>query len=380
MQFRWLARSAVVVSAVGILTAGCGPASPNTQTRSQTEQTLRERVLTASIETEPNFVAALAPISGLGATDYWQRMFSAFLDLYDGDDRPLPYLAEALPVLNTETWTVFPDGKMETRYRLKPNLVWHDGVPLTASDFVFTFDNATPSNGFRTGIAPFSAMESVTATDDRSLSIRWKSPYPDAGVLLQGATRFGLVPLPRHILESTFASGVLQTIQESPYWDREFVGAGPFKLDRWELGSFIEATAFDQHALGRPKIDRIRLLFMTDQNTAFANVLAGATDVALNSIRFEHFVQLKNEWASNRQGTAGVNTVSLSVAQFQHRPDYANPKAILDVRVRRAFTHAVDRQTFSETIWAGELAVWDTIFNPRAAYYPAIDRVISKYP
>jgi len=351
-----------------------------TQGNSQSSAPPRERVLTASIEGEPNFIAALAPAAGLAATDFWQRMFNAFLDIYDGDDHPQPYLAEALPVLNTDSWIVNPDGTMETRYRLKPNLVWHDGSPLTADDFVFTFQNATPAAGFRTGIVPFSQMDNVAAPDDRTLIIHWKSVYPDAGVLLQGATRFGLVPLPRHILESTFAGGVAQTIQESPYWSREFVGAGPYKLDRWELGSFIEATAFDQHVLGRPKIDRIRLLFMNDQNTAFANMLAGETDVALNSISFEQEVQLKREWASSQRGTAGLNTVSLSAAQFQFRPDIVSPKAILDVRVRRALAHAFDRQTFSETIWAGELAVLDTIFDPRTSYYPSIDRMTQKYP
>jgi peptide/nickel transport system substrate-binding protein len=275
---------------------------------------------------------------------------------------------------------VFPDGTMETRYRLKPNLVWHDGVALTAHDFAFTFQHATPGVGFRTGIVPFNQMESVTAPDDRSLVIRWKSLYPDAGVLLQGATRFGLVPLPRHILEQTFVGAVPQTIQESPYWDREFVGAGPFKLERWDLGSSLEASAFDQHVLGRPKIDRIRLLFMKDQNTAFANILAGSTEAALNSITFEHVVQLKREWGASQKGTAGVNTVSLTAAQFQHRPEYANPRAVLDARVRRAFAHAVDKKTFSDTIWAGELAVADSIFDSRTRYYPTIERAIAKYP
>jgi peptide/nickel transport system substrate-binding protein len=369
-----------VLISVAMLVASCAPAGSSAQPTNQTSGVPRERVVTASIETEPNFIAGLAPASGLAATDFWQRIFNAYLDLYDGDDQPQPYLAEALPQLNTASWVIFPDGTMETHYRLKSNLVWHDGAPLTAHDFVFTYQHATPAVGFRTGIAPFNQMEGVTASDDRSLTIRWKNLYPDAGVLLQGATRFGLVPMPRHLLEQTFVGAVPQTIQESPYWDREFVGAGPFKLARWELGSFLEATAFDQHVLGRPKIDRIRLMFMKDQNTAFANMLAGSTDVALNSIRFEHAVQLKREWASSQKGTAGLHTVSLTTAQFQHRPDYANPRALLDVRVRRAFAHAFDKQTFSETIWAGELAVQDTIFDPRSRYYPTIERAITKYP
>ena len=34
---------------------------------------------------------------------------------------------------------MLPDGRMETGYRLKPNLKWQDGAPLTADDFVFAY-------------------------------------------------------------------------------------------------------------------------------------------------------------------------------------------------------------------------------------------------
>ncbi|HEY3118642.1 MAG TPA: ABC transporter substrate-binding protein, partial [Chloroflexota bacterium] len=372
-------RALILICLAATITS-CAPSGPSTQGSQSASAAPREHVLTVSIETEPSFIAGLAPIAGLAATDFWQRFFNAFLDIYDGDDHPQPYLAEALPALNTDTWTVFPDGKMETRYHLKPNLVWHDGAPLTADDFVFTFQNATPAAGFRTGIIPFTLMESVTAPDARTVVIRWKSVYPDANILPQGATRFGLVPLPKHILESTFAGANAQAIQESPYWAHEFVGAGPFKVDRWELGSYLEAAAFDQHALGRPKIDRIRLMFISDQNTAFANMLAGSTDVALNSMNFDQEVQLSREFAANQKGTAGVSTVSVSAAQFQHRPEYANPKGVLDVRVHKAMAHAFDKQTFSDVVWAGQLAVIDSIFDPRTSFYPTIDKAITKYP
>ena len=72
--------------------------------------------------------------------------------------------------------------------------------------------------------------------------------------------------------------------------------------------------------------------------------------------------------------------MSLTAAQFQHRAEYANPRAVLDARVRRAFAHAVDKKTFSDTIWAGELAVADSIFDSRTRYYPTIERAITKYP
>src|SRR5687767_759382 len=66
-----------------------------------------------------------------GGIDLVLVVYNATLDTRDDQGAPIPYLAESLPRLNTESWRVFPDGRMETSYRLKPNLVWHDGTPLT---------------------------------------------------------------------------------------------------------------------------------------------------------------------------------------------------------------------------------------------------------
>src|SRR5579871_4049316 len=270
----------LAVLALVVLVAGCAPSttSPSTPPGQASPAPAQQRVLTASIALEPGFIAGLAPIPARNATDFYQRIFNAFLDLYDDHERPLPYLAEALPALNTDTWQVFPDGTMQTSYHLKPNLVWHDGAPLVADDFVFSFEVSAPSNGFRTSVVPYTMMDSVTAPDDRTVVIHWKSIYADAGVLL-GDARFGLVPLPRRILEDAYKQGV-DAFQSSLYWTQEFVGAGPYKLDHWEIGSYIDAVAFDQHVYGRPKIDRIRLVFVTDPNTSIANLLSGSTDVA----------------------------------------------------------------------------------------------------
>src|SRR5579871_5498264 len=206
----------LAVLALVVLVAGCAPSttSPSTPPGQASPAPAQQRVLTASIALEPGFIAGLAPIPARNATDFYQRIFNAFLDLYDDHERPLPYLAEALPALNTDTWQVFPDGTMQTSYHLKPNLVWHDGAPLVADDFVFGYEIATPSNGFRTGLAPYTLMDSVTAPDDRTIVIHWKSIYPDASVLLVGDVKFGLVPMPRHLLEQTFSQGV-EAIQNS---------------------------------------------------------------------------------------------------------------------------------------------------------------------
>src|SRR5207245_1539 len=106
--------------------------------------------------------------------------------------------------------------------------------------------------------------------------IRWRGTYPDAGSLVDG----DLDPLPRHLLETALRAvetdpGSLESFLAQPFWTREYVGAGPYRLDRWEPGSLFQASAFDGHALGRPRIDRIVLRIMADENTVFSTVLAG---------------------------------------------------------------------------------------------------------
>src|SRR5205085_2800972 len=174
-----------------------------------------------------------------------------------------------LPQLNTDSWKVFPDGTMETTYRLRPNLVWHDGAPLTADDWVFSRQVYNNPEVGQASSVPFKAIANVEASDERTILIHWNQPYAAAGALqsLGQSGPIGLPPLPRHLLSAALESGA-QALINSPYWTMEYVGLGPYKLDRWESGAFMEVSAFDRHALGAPKIQRIKVQFMSDPNAA----------------------------------------------------------------------------------------------------------------
>jgi oligopeptide transport system substrate-binding protein len=98
------------------------------------------KVLTIEVRAEPASVARKALSSGIGTSfATTQRLFNAYLGIMDAQGNPQPYLADALPTLNSPDWQVFPDGQMETTHRLKPNLTWQDGAPLTTDDFVFAW-------------------------------------------------------------------------------------------------------------------------------------------------------------------------------------------------------------------------------------------------
>ena len=116
-----------------------------------------------------------------GPAQATKRALNAYLALTDAAGEDRPYLAESLPQLNGESWKVFSDGRMETTYRLRPNLTWHDGTPVSAEDWVFAYRvYTTPGLGAFTS-KPQDLIEEATAPDARTLVIRWRSPYPGAG-------------------------------------------------------------------------------------------------------------------------------------------------------------------------------------------------------
>src|SRR5436190_133839 len=205
----------LIVLALGL--AACAPGTaPANQPSGQSQQAAApSRALVAAVRVEPGSIATRALRTTGLALYLSKRLFNAELALLDGDGVPRPYLAEALPQLNTETWQVFPDGQMETRYRLKPNLTWHDGQPLSAEDFVFSWHvYSTP--GITPVTVPFNVIDNVSAPDDRTVIVHWKQPYPDAGGLTERDGEFP--PLPRHILDEAFGSGQPEVMLNHLYW------------------------------------------------------------------------------------------------------------------------------------------------------------------
>jgi peptide/nickel transport system substrate-binding protein len=366
---------------VTIALAACSgpPARPGSDTPTGAAAAT-QRTLVITNRAEPPSIAAKRLETSSVTWGTTLRLFSAYLALIDNRGAALPYLAAKLPELETDTWRVFPDGRMETTYRLRPDLAWHDGAPLTAEDFVFSWRlYSTPEFGYSTA-PPESLIEEAVALDPHTLVVRWRASYPDAARITDDYP-----PLPRHILAEPYAQAAearqFDAFVNHPYWNVEYVGAGPFKLERWEPGAFLEATAFEKHALGQAKIDRVRLHFTSDANAVLASLLAGELHAAVDdSVRFQQGLVLRREWQQNGAGKLTINPTQWRYTYVQMRPDLAQPRSLLDLRVRRALAHTLDRQGLNEGLFEGEGMVTETLIPPTVSYFPALDRAVMKYP
>ncbi len=336
----------------------------------------RTLIMVARFEPTTLTMKPLVSIAANSDSDV-RRLFNAGMVLVDATQTALPYLADARPQLNTDTWRVSPDGQMETTYRLRQGATWHDGHPLTANDFVFSWRvYATPELGL-SRFPPAAQLEEVVAPDPQTVVFRWKTLFPDADIL--DAEEF--TPLPRHILEEPLQRGQAEAFAALPYWTVDYVGLGPYRIERWEPGSYLEASAFPGHVLGKPRIERLQVRFIGDSNSVLANLLSGDAHISFtNAIFLQQAVVLKREWSGRNGGNVIIIPNQWRRAEVQHRPAYTVPAGILDVRVKRALAHAIDRDALNDSVFEGEGIVTHTPLPATVPYAVDLDRAIAKYP
>lgn len=357
----------------------CAPGGPGSRSDSgQLPRVDQSRTLRIVVRVEPESVR------GEGSqtkTIIPLRMFTAGLSRVDSREAPYPVLAETLPQLNTDTWKLFPDGRMETIYRLRPGLTWHDGTPLLAEDFTFSlraFKTETrwgrPPVGSTDDRKSGQFMDEIVPLDPQTILIQWQRTYPDAGNL-------PFPPRPRHLLEAIVDQDDPDVWYGLDYWRGGYIGAGPYRMLRWEPGSYMEGAAFEGYALGRPKIDRIVVTFSEKPPVTVARLLSDDVDMALSeSIQFEQMSVLKEQWMERTQARFLLSPLQMRYVAIQQKPEYADPPALMDVRVRRSLMHAIDRSGLAEAMLGENGVAADTMVPPGVGFYPAVDRAITKYP
>jgi peptide/nickel transport system substrate-binding protein len=321
------------------------------------------------MHTVPILIDRLAPggIGIPGVTDL-EKLISPGLTIVDDNGSLRPLLAEAAPSIENGQWQVFPDGRMETTWRIRPNARWHDGTPFTSADAVFTQrverDNEVPMRRMISG----SLVESVEAPDAHTVTVKWARRFIEADGL------FGVPFFPKHLLEKSYEEDRAAFLQ-LPYFTEEFVGIGPFKLRQFVRDSYLLLEANDHYVLGRPKIDEIEVRFISDFNAVTANLLAGGVELTLGrGISLENALQLRDIWQDGGIDIAFTSWVVIF-------PQFLNPSpaAIGDVRLRRALMHAMDRQQMADSLQAGLVPVADTFLHPREPEYKEIESSIVRH-
>lgn len=264
----------------------------------------------------------------------------------------VPILAREIP--SFANGGLSPEGNAVT-WRLKPGVVWHDGMPFTADDVIFTWEYvADPATAAVTS-GSYHNIVRIDKLDEHSVKVVFKEPTPfwyDAFFGGRGHV------LPKHL----FAAYAGQNSRNAPY-NLTPVGTGPYRIVKFNPG---DAALFElnstYHVPNRPFFDAVELKGGGDAASAARAVIqTGEFDFAWN-LQVEKDVLERIE----RQGTRG-KVVIFPQANVEHiqlnrtdpwtevdgeRSSLKVPHPFLtELLVRQAYNAAVDRRIIAEQLY-----------------------------
>ncbi len=329
--------------------------------------------ITAAISGDPRTLYANFGAAGVRGVDALNALVNAGFSTQDDVGTLRPLLAEAVPTVENGIWQLFPDGTMQTTWHIREGARWHDGTRLTPEDFIFTVqvlrDRDLP---FQIEAAALRSLRDVQAPDPRTVAAQWSGLSTNADRL------FGVValPLPKHLLEPAYLNAK-SSFTDLPYWRDGFVGNGPFRIKEWTPGSSLTLRAFDDYALGRPRVDEFDVRFVLDANTLVAQVLAGEIDVTLGrSFSPEQGILVRNQWRDGRVDVGSPSSALNVWAQFRD----PTPAAVGDVRFRQALFRILDRTAMAESLEGGLVTATDSWLVPTLPEYASLQHFIVLYP
>lgn len=300
------------------------------------------------------------------------------LAMLDQQAATRPLLAADIPSQDRGTWTVNPDGTMATTWKIRPNALWHDGQPVTSRDFAFALKVYHDPEIAVYQRAVELRIDRIDLLDDRGFVIHWKQIYLRADRLLTGE----LEPLPEHLVGGLYEAGDKTAFQNAPIWSSTaYVGNGPYRIAEWEKGTFALYRAFDQFFLGKPKIDEVLFQVVADQNAAIAQVLAGAVDFTSGqTLNTQAGLTIKQEWDRTGGGQVLLTPAVFRQVWIQQHPGRVGQPALLDVRVRRAIAHGIDRASLAEYVSGGASPAGEVLIIPSDPLFPRALQAIARYP
>lgn len=333
---------------------------------------LTKRV-TVAIISEPTIIIPDL-VKNLPGNEALTALVAAGLNIIDYNGNVVPRLAQEVPTVENGLWTVFPDGRMVTTWKLRPNVVWHDGTSFTGEDLAFTLalgrDPDTPSFSQ----PAYAAIDRVETPDAGTLVVHWWRLFNEANLLFsitRGATS---TPVPKHVLESAYLQDKGKLI-DHPYWSDQFVGLGPYKVREFVRGSHLLLDAFDSYFLGRPKVDVIEVKFIPDHQALVASLLAGTVDATLGrGLSVDEAATIRDQWRDGRLEISNTNLVRI-YPQFVN----PNPPIVANVQFRRALMYAMDRQEIVDTVHKGLVGVGHSFLSPSDPFYKETEAAVVKY-
>ncbi len=242
----------------------------------------------------------------------------------DAQGHDVPMLAARVPTL--ENGDISLDG-LSITYRLRHGVVWQDGAPFSSHDVAFTWSAVmNPRSNIITRHG-YDDVLRVDTPDRYTATFRLRHPFSPAVHTFFATSDSPYFILPAHLLER------YPSLNGLPF-NAKPIGTGPFRVVRWLRGDRIEYAANERYYLGKPKLRRVVLHFVPDENTIVEQ---------MRSHEIDWFIQATPRVYPQLRGIGGVNVHLVpfngndAIMFNTTRPPWSDP------RLRRAVGLAIDK-------------------------------------
>ena len=263
-----------------------------------------------------------------------------------------------------ESWQASPDGLLYT-FKLKKNVLFHDGSKVDAAAVKFTFDFVLdPAN--RSNMRQFlGSVQSVEVVDPHTVQIRLKQPYAFLMHVL-AVYRMGMIIISPAVTQKYSPEDRRAGKAEA------LVGCGPFRLVEWAKGTHLVMDRFDKYfEPGLPYLDRVMIRTIKDPVTQMAAFKAGEIDfIADLSADHVDTVRAQNARAQIMTGKETTPMVAMMkvTVPANGKPlskDRAPHPIFSDIRVRKAIAcYGMDRKEIVKIAYKGAATPWLGIIPP----------------
>ena len=297
-----------------IIIAGCAQGKNNGLKNMKTAMK-EELILAVGNEPETGFDPAL------GWGQYGSPLFQSTLLKRDNDLTITNDLATDYEVSQDgKTWTV----------KLRDDVQFSDGKPLTAEDVQFTFETALTSGS----VLDLNILESVEVIDATTVEFHLKHAN---STFIHSLLTLGIIP--RHSYDDKYA--------KNP------IGSGPYKLVQWDKGQQIIIEVNADYYGKKPFFKKITFLFL-NEDAAYAAAKAGQVDMAYIPASFS-----KNQVTGMRlEAIQSVDNRGIMFPYVASGEKTKDGRAIgndvtADIAIRRAVNIAIDRQALVDGVLEG---------------------------
>ena len=233
-----------------------------------------------------------------------------------------------------QSWQVSVDQKTIT-FKLKPNLKWADGKPLTSADVLWTWQAVTAEKTGSPYASDYQLVKKAEAPDPLTFSVTYQQAYAPA--LDSWA---GLQILPKHLLEG-------QDLHTTAF-ARNPVGSSYYKLDDWAHGENLKLSRNATSVLGPAKIDKLVTRIIPDVSAQFLELMADNIDsMGLDPIKYSRIIPARPELQQKLALYKELgNSYTYMGFNLKHKP-------FNDKRVRLAINYAIDKQEIIDGVYLG---------------------------